>query len=359
MKKKLLAVSALVLASIALVLWFNQDKIGMRLAQNRIAALKLGEDPIAALPDGLHVGLCGAGSPFPDPLRSGPCTVVIAGKRMFVFDAGSGAARGIARMRLNNGQIDALFLTHFHSDHIDGVGELLLQRWGTAAHTDTLPVYGPPGLQQVVDGFRQAYTPDSGYRIKHHGEKIIPPSGFGATAHIFDMPTATAPRVVLAEPDLEITAFAADHDPVHPSVGYKIRYKDRSVVISGDTKKSENVARAAANADLLLHEALSPALLGLIEAGFADAKRDNLRQIMHDVLDYHTTPEQAAEVAQQAGVRALVLHHIVPPLPSRALHAAFLGDAKKRFDGALQIGQDGDWISLPAGSRSIDFSVRN
>lgn len=358
MKKILLTASTAALVFIALVLWFNQDKLGMRLAQNRIAALKLGEDPIAALPDGLHVGLCGAGSPFPDPLRSGPCTVVVAGKRMFVFDAGSGAARGIARMRLNNGQIDALFLTHYHSDHIDGVGELLLQRWGTAAHTDPLPMYGPTGLQQIVDGFRMAYTLDSGYRVKHHGEKIIPPSGFGATAHAFAMPAGMEQRVLLSEPDLEVSAFAVHHDPVHPAVGYKIRYKDRSVVLSGDTAKSEQVAHAAKNADLLIHEALSPALLSLIEKGFADAGRDNLRQVMHDVVDYHTTPQEAAELAQQAGVRALVLNHIVPPLPSRALHAAFLGDAKKRFNGSLQIGQDGDWISLPAGSQAINFSSR-
>lgn len=358
MKKILLTGSAVVLTLIALVLWFNQDTLGIWLAQNRIAALKLGEDPIAALPDGLHVGLCGAGSPFPDSLRSGPCTVVVAGKRMFVFDAGSGAARGITRMRLNNGQIDALFLTHYHSDHIDGVGELLLQRWGTAAHTDPLAVYGPPGLQQVVDGFRMAYTLDSSYRVKHHGDKIIPPSGFGATAHAFTMPVGMEPRVLISEPYLEVSAFAVHHDPVHPAVGYKIRYKDRSVVLSGDTAKSEQVAHAAARADLLVHEALSPALLSLVEKGFADAGRDNLRQVMHDVVDYHTTPQQAAEVAQQAGVRALVLNHIVPPLPSRALHAAFLGDAKKRFTGSLQIGQDGDWISLPAGNQSIDFSTR-
>lgn len=358
MKKILLTAIAAVLVFIALALWFNQDKLGMRLAQNRIAALKLGEDQIAALPDGLHVGLCGAGSPFPDALRNGPCTVVVAGKRMFVFDAGSGAARGIARMRLNNGQIDALFLTHYHSDHIDGVGELLLQRWITAAHIDPLPVYGPPGLQQIVDGFRKAYTLDSGYRVKHHGEKIIPPSGFGATAHAFDMPTGLEQRVLLSEPDLEVSAFAVHHDPVHPAVGYKIRYKDRSVVLSGDTSKSEQVAHAAQHADLLIHEALSPELLSLVEKGFADAGRENLRQLLHDVVDYHTTPQEAAEVAQQAGVRALVLNHIVPPLTSSVLHAAFLGDAKKRFNGSLQIGKDGDWISMPAGSQAINFSSR-
>src|SRR6185295_5192631 len=102
--------------------------------------------------------LCGTGSPLPDEHRSGPCTVVVAGKRMFVFDAGASASRHITLMRLNIGQVDGLFITHYHSDHIDGMGELLLQRWVQRTADRPLPVYGPPGLDDVLQGVRHTYT---------------------------------------------------------------------------------------------------------------------------------------------------------------------------------------------------------
>jgi ribonuclease Z len=261
-------------------------------------------------------------------------------------------------MRLNAGQIEALFFTHYHSDHIDGLGELMLQRWIQGTAKTPLPVYGPPGLEQMLKGFNDAYTLDKGYRIGHHGQAIAPPEGFGGTPRVFELQGDTARKVLVSEPDLEIAAFAVEHTPVQPAVGYRIRYKDRTVVISGDTKKSAAVAREAKGADLLLHEALSPVLLSILEQGFSAAGRKNLSQIMHDVLDYHTTPEQAAETAQAAGVKALVLNHIVPPLPSSSLDAAFLQDAGRIYRGPLRIGEDGDWISLPTGSQAVEIGRR-
>ena len=126
--KVALWISALLALACALA-WWQRGPLTVALLARHVTALTASADPLAALPDGLHVGLCGAGSPFPDDLRSGPCTAVVAGRRLFIFDAGSSAARNIARMRLNAGQIEALFLTHYHSDHIDGLGELMLQRW--------------------------------------------------------------------------------------------------------------------------------------------------------------------------------------------------------------------------------------
>ncbi len=355
-KVALLIVALLAMA--AALAWWQRGLITIALMTRQVTAMTAIADPLAALPDGLHVGLCGAGSPFPDDKRSGPCTAVVAGRRLFIFDSGSGAGRNIARMRLNAGQIESLFLTHYHSDHIDGLGELMLQRWIQRTSEAPLPIHGPAGLVQVLQGFMDAYTLDKGYRTSHHGEPVAPPAGFGGTARPFELPAATGRKVLINEPDLEIVAFAVDHGPVHPAVGYRIRYKDRSVVISGDTKKSAAVARESQGVDLLVHEALSPQLLGILEQGFSQAGRQNLAKIMHDVLNYHTTPEEAAEIAQAAGVKALVFNHIVPPLPLSGLDPVFLQRARQLYSGSLHIGVDGDWFTLPAGSKAVDMGKR-
>jgi ribonuclease Z len=355
---KLLGSVCLFLVVLTALAWWQRGPITVALMQRQVSALTAIADPLQSLADGLHVGLCGAGSPFPDAKRSGPCTVVVAGQRMFVFDAGSGASRNIALMRLNAGQIEALFLTHFHSDHIDGMGELMMQRWIQRNAQEALPVHGPEGLEKVLQGFKDAYTLDKGYRSGHHGEAVAPAAGFAGLARPFTLPADTGRQVLLSEPDLEIVAFRVSHGPVHPAVGYRIRYKERTLVISGDTSKSLAVQRESMGVDLLLHAALSPTLLGIVEKGFADAGRANLAKIMHDVLDYHTTPEEAAEIALAANVKALVFNHIVPPLPLSGLEQSFAKGAKQIYKGPLHIGTDGDWFTLPTGSMAIEIGKR-
>ena len=324
----------------------------------RVADQRFAEQPLAALPDGLHVGLCGAGSPFPDEQRGAPCTLVIAGQQLFVIDAGTTAAANINRMHFSPGQIGALFLTHFRSGHIGGLGELMLQRWGTAARTEPLPIYGPIGVKAVVDGFTQAYRQDQGYRVAHHGAAVMPPSGFAGRAISFAA-TGVDKRVVLIDqPDLQIVAFSVEHSPVEPAVGYRIRYKDRTVVISGDTSKSAAVQRQAQGVDVLLHEGLAPQLTAVLQGSAAKAGRTNLAQVFHDIVDYHSTPEQAAQIANDAGVGMLLFNHIVPALPLPGMQGLFLGTAPEIFSGVIQVGVDGDFVSLPAGSKAIELSSR-
>jgi ribonuclease Z len=163
--------------------------------------------------------------------------------------------------------------------------------------------------------------------------------------------------VVFADGDLSIAAFRVDHDPVKPAVGYRFDYKGRSAVVSGDTAPSRSLVAAADGADVLFHEALDPELVGVLNA---EGKRKDLtivERVTHDILDYHTTPEQAADAATQAKVRFLVLYHLVPPLPAPVLYPAFLGEASDRFDGPLVVGEDGFMISLPAGGDSIETTT--
>jgi ribonuclease Z len=327
-----------------------QAEIGAALLA-QVAKQRVGRDATAGLPDGLHVILCGSGSPLPDPTRAGPCTLVIAGQRMFVVDAGEGGARNLTVMGIPTGRIERLLLTHFHSDHIDGMGPLLLLRWSGKPNSTPLPVSGPTGVERVVDGFNLAYAQDNGYRTAHHGPALMPPGGAGAVAAPFAIDGA--PVVVLNDGGLKVTAFQVDHDPVDPAVGYRFDYKGRSVVISGDTGPSPSLNTAARGTDLLVHEALQPRLVARLTDALAARNINNTAQITRDILNYHSSPEQAADAARAAGAKQLLLTHIVPPLPLRFAYPAFLGDAADHFDGPITIGEDGMIFSLPASSAAI------
>ena len=136
--------------------------------------------------DGLYVITTGTGAPLPDPGRAGPQTVVVAGSHASGY-AGPGSTHKMEIIPLDLGFIDALFLTHYHSDHIGDMGELMLKRWGWTGQTEPLPIYGPPGAEEVVEGFMSAYRLDETYRVAHHGTDVMPPTGFGGEAHMFDL----------------------------------------------------------------------------------------------------------------------------------------------------------------------------
>jgi len=274
---------------------------------------------------------------------------VIAGSHMFIVDSGNGSTRNLLQMGVPVGGIDAVFLTHFHSDHIADLGELMLQRWIGAANDTPLTVYGPVGVDGVVAGFDAAYRLDDRYRTAHHGPTIAPPSGAGGVAATQPLgDAANAETIVFDQDGVRITMFRVNHEPVEPAVGYRFDYGGRSVVLSGDTAPTVSVTEHARNADLLIHEALQPHLVGVLTEAAEATGRANLAQITRDIIGYHTTPEDAAHIAAEADVRELVLNHIVPPLPSPVLYGAFLGNAQVLFHGPITVGEDGMIFTLPA-----------
>lgn len=351
-KKIVIAAGVLIAVGIATVLLL-QKPIGGWLFQRGVEA-NAGRDIVAGLDHGLHVGLCGTGSPMPNPERAGPCNVIIAGDQMFLVDIGEGGNRALNLMGINPAALDGVLLTHFHSDHIDGLGPLMLFHWTRGASTAPLSIYGPSGVEAIVDGFNAAYATDGTYRIAHHGEEVVPPSGGGALALPFEMDAQR--RVILEQGGLTITAFTVDHAPIDPAVGYRFDYKGRSVCISGDTSKSPNLEAVCEGVDIIVHEALQPVMVEELRRRMLELNNPFAAKIMLDIQDYHASPEDAAQSAQSAGAKMLVLSHLVPSLPSEFLYPAFLGDAENRFEGSIVVGEDGMLFSMPAGSDKITQS---
>ncbi len=345
-----LVVILVLLAGLGAGAWAFRETLGEAVYDRAVKA-GYGTDATADLADGLHVILCGTGSPLPDPDRSGPCALVIAGKQVFLVDAGSGAGRRIGQIGVPLGKIDATFLTHFHSDHIDGLGEVLMLRWAASGRTVPMPVYGPVGVDQVVSGFDTAYTADYGYRIAHHGADIMPRSGAGARA--FTIATSPRSQTVYDKGGLKVQAFAVKHDPVEPALGYRFDYKVRSVVISGDTAPTQTVARMCNGCDLLVHEVLNPDMVGRI-AATARARGDRrIAKIMSDIPGYHSSPLAVAGIAEQGEAKMLVFTHVVPRMPTRLLHPYFLRGVAGAYSGKVVMGEDGMLFSLPAQSETI------
>jgi ribonuclease Z len=336
-----------VLLLLALILLAYDQRAAIALRVMPIAVEKvMSGDRLGELGSGLHVALCGAGGPMPDPKRTGACVAIAADNVLYVVDAGTGGVRNLARMGFPLGNIAAVFLTHFHSDHIDGLGELAMMRWVSGANIEPLAVYGPAGVHDVVEGFNKAYAADAGYRQAHHGDMVAPPEGAGMTPIEIASPEAGQSRVVYQNGDLRVETITVDHYPVEPAVAYLFHYRGRSVLVSGDTVKSKNIEKFARGIDLLVHEALAPNLVNIMNAAARTVGDQRMAKITHDILDYHATPVQAAETARDAGVGHLLYYHIVPPLTLPGAQAAWLEGVDEVFSD-YTVGQDGVTFTLP------------
>jgi ribonuclease Z len=313
---------------------------------------QLGANRVLALEDGLHVALCGAGGPFPAPRASGPCVAVVAGDQFFIVDTGTDGSRNLGRMGYPASQVAAVFLTHFHSDHIDGLGELATARWATGDHKLPLPVYGPEGVTRVVDGFNAAYAQDFIYRHEHHGDQVAPLSAAGISAMPFKAPPEGAMITVFDNAGVVIKALRVDHAPVSPAVGYHFSYGQRTALITGDTAQSDNVKHFAQGVDLLVHEALAPNLMNMMRDAANQLGNQILSKIFFDVLDYHASPAEAAETARDAGVGHLLYYHVTPPIALPGQEALWLNGAEAIFPD-YTVGYDGVSFSLPANSAEI------
>lgn len=307
--------------------------------------------------DALRVAVCGSSAPLPSRSRAKACVAVFAAGRFWVVDAGPESVESLVLWGIPLSAIRGVLLTHLHSDHIGDLGELQLQTWA-GGREQPLAVYAGPGVEGVVEGFNQAYRLDQGYRTRHHGEKVMPSATWGMVAHRVDLdgpPAAAKDRTALLfdEGGLRITAIEVDHAPIEPAYAYRFDYKGRSVVITGDLKYHAPLARAAAGADLLVSEAISRSMTKSLEEAARQVQRERTAAIMHDVQDYHISPEEAAKIANDAGVKLLVFYHLLPApdaVLTRRLFASGVDGVRK--DG-WTIAEDGSLYTLPLGSDRI------
>ena len=320
-----------------------QDRIMMTALNNAVNAT-------AELPDNaLSALVCGSGPPLTSPGAAQSCILIKAGDEYFIVDIGDGASANLMNWGIDVQKVKAVFLTHLHSDHIADLAELHLMNWVTASRQSKLKVYGPEGVSNVTEGFEATYALDYKFRNEHHGNEIAPieVAGFDPYTINLDEP------VIYNKNDLKVTAFEVEHDPV-PAVGFKFDYKGRSIVISGDTKYSQKVIDGAKNADVLFHENQANHILEMMNKPLMNAGRPQAATVMKDIVTYHTTPTEAADIANKANVDHLVFYHHVPyPRISIMERVHLRGVNEVRSKDKWTFSRDGTLIVLPLNSDEI------
>ena len=272
----------------------------------------------------LRVTLLGTGSPIPSTDRFGFSVLVQAGENNYVIDAGRGAIIRLIQAGVEAGQVDGLFLTHFHSDHVISIDDLWMTGYVPAfgGREGTFNVYGPEGVTNIVDNLRDAFQNDIDVRVAD-GE--VDRDTTGIEAHEF-----TEDGVIFDEDGLQVTMFEVQHDPadvIKPSKGFRIDYEGKSVLISGDTIPHENVVTYGKDVDLMLHEV----------AAFQD------RNVLPQVISHHTTPDQAGEIFAQAQPKLAVYTHFVNGIPGKVEGISdeeMIARTKENYDGEVVLGQD-------------------
>lgn len=267
----------------------------------------------------MDLTLLGTGSPMVDPNRAGPSTLVRAGDQVLLVDCGRGVLMRAAAAGAQAAGLTALLLTHLHSDHITDLSDVITTRWVTTIGPNPLPIIGPPGTAAVVEATLAALAPDISYRIGHHADITAPPE---VIVHEY------TDGEVWNSGGVRITVAPTDHRPVEPTIAFRIENDGASVVLAGDSVPCATLDGLCRGADVLVHTAIRKDLVELMPA-----------QRIRDILDYHSSVEQAAATAARAGVSTLVLTHYVPPLvPGQ--EDAWRALAATEYGGRVELGDD-------------------
>lgn len=286
----------------------------------------------------IEVVLLGTGAPLPNPDRCGAGNVIIAGGTRVLVDCGWGSARRLFAGGILPSTIDVACFTHMHSDHITDMADFIIMRW-TGGAQRPLTVYGPEGTRETMDGFMAALARDIGYRKAHHGDLL---SDEGIKMVVHEVPATGDAAAVATAGDLAIESFEVDHYPVVPALGFRFRRAATSVVISGDTRRCDSLVRAAADADLLVCEAMN---IGMMR-GAADRVESlgnaTTAGLLRDATEYHSPTEDVAAMARDARVKRLVLSHLIPAVPPSAedAKAAFMSGMSDIYTGPIEMGYD-------------------
>ena len=298
--------------------------------------------------DALSAAVCGSRSPIPSPGRAETCILISAGEDLFVVDIGDGSNDNLRSWNINFRNIEAVLITHLHSDHIADLPGLHQNAWVIGERSSKLKVFGPEGVDQFTQGIEMAYAHDYVFRNEHHGNAIAPLEYAGFDTNVIDLNNP----VIFDNGELKITAFRVVHEPIEPALGFKFEYKGRSIVITGDTSYTQSVIDNSMNADVLFHEAQANHMLAVMEKSLMSRGAHLLATVLDDITTYHTTLVEAAEIANEANVKKLFFYHLTPAPRNYIQEIMFVrGVDQVRKEWTLV--EDGTLVILPVGSEKI------
>jgi ribonuclease BN (tRNA processing enzyme) len=263
------------------------------------------------------------GGPTPSPYRAAPATLIEIDGKAWVIDCGNGVANQLAKAGMSLDSLARIFITHNHSDHIADVGTLIELAWSSGLKTP-VTVHGPPPIRQIVRDQLAALAYDVAARIREEGRILLAP-----LVHVDERATA---GVVMRDGGTTVTSCLVDHETIRPAFAYRFDTRGRSIVISGDTRYSDDLVALAKGADLLIHEAIYAPTIPQMAGENAPTLADHLRRS-------HTSAEEVGLVAARAGVKKLVLSHLVPGGP-QVTDAMWLAAVRTNFAGDVVIGHD-------------------
>ena len=344
MKKALILIGCVVSIFLIGLASLNSHSVQDRILNTGLKNILAGVEPFLDKEDSLKVVVCGSRSPLPSPGRAEACILVEAGDDIYIFDLGNGSVNNLTQYQIPWPNVKAVLITHMHSDHMADLPDAHLQSW-IQGRTAPLKVYGPEGINLVTKGFELAYSADYQYRSDHHGDDMLPMSiaGFDAIQIIDNklIPNDTK--------GLEILPFVVDHYPVNSAFGFKISYKGRTVVISGDTIHDGSVQKYSQDIDLLVHSAIS---IDIVERMRKVAPTPQFNKILFDIQDYHTKIDEAGEIARDANVKHLLIYHSIPTPRNKIMEDVFFRPIEGVFD-EYSLSDDGTRVIMPVGNNEI------
>ena len=344
MKKAFILIGCVVSIFLIGLVSLNSHSVQDRILDAGLKNILAGVEPFLDKNDSLKVVVCGSRSPLPSPGRAESCVLVEAGNDIYIFDLGNGSVNNLTQYQIPWPNVKAVLITHMHSDHMADLPDAHLQSW-IQGRTAPLKVYGPEGINLVTKGFELAYSADYQYRSDHHGDDMLPMSIAG-----FDAIQITDNQLIPNDtPGLEILPFVVDHYPVNSAFGFKISYKGRTVVISGDTIHDGSVQKYSKDVDLLIHSAIS---IDIVERMRGFAPIPQMDKILFDIQDYHTTIKEAGEISRDANVKHLLIYHSIPTPRNKIMEDVFFRPLDGVFD-EYTLSDDGTRVIMPVGSDEV------